>query len=127
VINEYNNMMGGVDQSDQMTTSYLSDSEFEDIMNATDVSSEDESVDLASEIPEPPQPVIDDTQFDEEPPPAPAAAASCATKKRPRPVNKAKKAKDKYGDLSWTAAEPENPMRRHSFDGEPSVNVIVDS
>ena len=101
----------------------LSDSDLEDILDATDVSSEEEIVDSDPEIPNvQPQPV-NDTESDDEPPPPPVNVA----KKPPRPVNKAKKARDRYSNLSWTPAEPDNPMGRHNFDREPKVNVIVDS
>ena len=97
----------------------LSDSDFKDVMDATDVSSEEEfSSDMNENLEEPPQP-------------DPDTASSSKPKKRPRPrPNNAKKAKrgsDKNNELCWKSTEPPHPMRRHLFDGQPGINVIVES
>ena len=94
-------------------TSFQSDLDFQDIMDATDVSSDEEFSDQ-----EPPQP-------------HPDTAGPSSLKKRPgsRPNNakKARKGSDKYNELCWTSTEPPQPMRRHLFDGQPGVNDIVQS
>ena len=74
----------------------LSDSDLEDILDATDVSSDEEFLDQ-----EPAQPYPD-------------TAGSSAPKKHPRtrPNNttKAKKGSDRYYELYWTSTEPPPPM-----------------
>ena len=101
----------------------MSDSDFEDIMDGIDVSSDEEfSSDMNENLEEPPQ--LD-----------PDTADSSAPKTRPRtrPNNAKKyndkynKHNDKYNELSWTSTEPPQPRRRHSFDGRPGINVIVQS
>ena len=91
----------------------LSDSDLEDILDATDVSSDEEFLDE-----EPAQPYPD-------------TAGSSAPKKHPRtrPNNtkKAKKGSDRYYELYWTSTEPPPPMWRHLFDGLPVLNNIVQS
>ena len=97
----------------------LSDSDFEDIVDATDALSDEEfSSHMNENLEEPPQP-------------DPDTAGPSAPKKRPRtrPNNakKAKKGSNKYNELSWTSIAPPRPMRKHSSDGQPGVNVIVQS
>ena len=95
----------------------LSDSDFEDIMDAIDVSSDEEFLsDINENLEEPPQA-------------NPYTAGCSALKKRPRqrPNNakNAKKGSDKNNELCWTSTEPPQLMRRHLFDGQKNVNDTV--
>ena len=103
--------------------SNLSDSDFEDIMDAIDVSSDEEfSSDMNENLEKSPQPDPDI-----------AGPSAPMTRSRTRPNNAKKyndkynKHNDKYNELSWTSTEPPQPRRRHSFDGRPGINVIVQS
>ena len=76
----------------------LSDSNFKDILNATDVSLENEIVDSGPEIQDVQPQTVNDTWSDDEPPP-PVNVAASSTKKSLRLVNKVRKGSDKYSDF----------------------------
>ena len=97
----------------------LRDSGFKDIMEATDVWSDEEFLSDKKE------------NLEELSQPDPDAAGPSAPKKRswsrPNNAKKAKKGSDKYNELYWASTEPPQPMRGHLFDGQPGVNFIVQS
>ena len=88
----------------------LSDSDFEDIMNATDVLSDEE---LLSDLNE---------NLKERPQPDPDTAGPSAPKKRPR---RPRPNNVKYNELCWTSTELPQPMRRYLFDEQPGVNNVI--